>query len=744
MQQLPLLPPLWWGAAALLPLLLAWWRSPWLILVFAILGVVWASFRAGLILDDNLAHELEGQDLVLVGSIADIPQTTEYGVRFRFDIAEAQLGAQTVRVPQRVLLNSSVENFVPHAGERWRLRARLSRPHGYQNPGGFDYEGHLFRNRIRARGYVRAELTPERLDDASIRYAVDRVREQLGERIATLIPESGMQGFVVALANGDERRIDESQWRVLRATGTVHLVAISGLHISLIGGIVFFLVRFLWALPGVTVQWVPAPVVAAVAALIAATGYAALAGFVVPTQRALIMLAVAMGGILLRRRFAASQLLAAALMAVLVYDPLSVMAPGFWLSFGAVAILLFVASGDDKSWWHRLGYLQLAVALGMLPLLLALFGQVSLVSPLANMIAIPVFDMAAVPLTLLGIATLAMSDSMATLCFKFAAQLLEWLWPALEWLGRLPHAQWTQQAPPAWALGCALVGVAVLLAPRGWPARWIGAVWLLPLFLIRPASPANGEIWFTLLDVGQGLSAVVRTQNHVLVYDTGPRLSETFNTGDVVVVPYLRAQEVEAVDTLVISHADNDHRGGAESLLHSTSVGRVLSSAPELPYSSESCVNGMRWRWDGVEFEMLHPKTPERNAHNNSSCVLMIRSPHGSVLLPGDVEKRGEQCLLAQHRGRLAADILVAPHHGSKTSSHDDFVDAVRPAQVLFPVGYRNRFRHPNPVVVERYAATGAQLYDSASAGALEFQLDAQGIRHSAYRESHRRYWFTQ
>src|SRR6266566_4321225 len=287
-QQLATLPSLWWGALALPLLLCAWWRPVWLIPACFVLGVAWATFRAGAILEDQLATELEGRDLILVGHVADIPQRTEYGSRFLFYIDDAQLAAARVPVPPRVLLTSALKDFAPSAGESWRLRARLSRPHGYQNPGGFDYEGHLFRNHIRARGYVRGEMTPQRLADASWRYAVDRLRQRIGERIAALIPDSRMAGFVVALANGDERRVESSQWQVLRATGTVHLIAISGLHISLIGGIAFFLMRYLWALGGVTVQRCPAPVVGAMVALVAATAYAALAGFVVPTQRALV------------------------------------------------------------------------------------------------------------------------------------------------------------------------------------------------------------------------------------------------------------------------------------------------------------------------------------------------------------------------------------------------------------------------------------------------------------------------
>ncbi|HKQ30110.1 MAG TPA: DNA internalization-related competence protein ComEC/Rec2, partial [Burkholderiales bacterium] len=604
--------------------------------------------------------------------------------------------------------------------------------------------GYLFRNHIRARGYVRAEALPQQLSGSSVRYAVDRVRQRLGERIAELVPTSPMAGAVTALANGDARRVAPAQWDSLRATGTVHLIAISGLHISLIGAIAFFFGRFLWSLSGWTVHRCPAPVAGAITALAAATAYAALAGFVVPTQRALIMLAVVMSGILLRRRFPPSQLLAAALVTVLVYDPLAVMAAGFWLSFAAVAILLFIAAGEDEAWWRRFGYLQLAVAIGMLPLLLALFGQVSLVSPLANLIAIPVFDSIAVPLTLTGILLLPLSTDVAGVLFNGAACVLEWLWPLIDWLGRLSFARWTQHTPPLWAVGCSLVGVAVLLAPRGWPGRWIGALWLLPLFLVTPPRPNAGELWFGMLDVGQGLAAVLRTQHHTLVYDTGPRFSDSFDTGEAAVVPYVYSQGLRDIDLLVVSHADNDHRGGAESVLRAFPRARVLSSAPDLPFPNDACVSGAAWRWDDVEFEILHPANAERDRHNNSSCVLRVRSAYGTVLLPGDIEKRAEQSLLARRGDALAAQVLVAPHHGSKTSSHVDFVRAVKPEYVLFPVGYRNRYRHPHPAVVERYRDVRATLYDSASSGALELKIDAHGIHASAYRETDRRFWFSQ
>ena len=745
MQQLPVLPSLWWGLL-LLPLLWLSLRRPaWFVPLFFVAGVVWVSFRADVILQDSLPRELEGEDLVVEGRIADIPQKAEFGQRFELEVARAERDGEAVQVPHRILLNSHDFSFRPRAGETWRLRVRLNRPHGYQNPGGFDYEAHLFRSRIRAKGYVREDIVPRRIAESSAWHDIDRLRQDLGDRIRAQLPDDPYAGIVVALANGDSRGVSNEQWQVLRQTGTLHLIAISGLHISLVAGIVFFMARRLWALPGVTVLRLPAPMFGAVCALLAGAAYAALAGFVIPTQRALIMLAVAMSGILLRRRFPPSQLLAAAGLAVLLYDPLSVMAAGFWLSFAAVAVIVFAIHAEraQRSILYKWGYIQWAIALGMLPLMLVMFQQVSLVAPLANMLAVPVFDLMAVPLTLTGALLLNLfPDWFAGYFFKLAAGLLHGLWQALTWLADVSFSQWTQPAPSWWALLCGVVGVILLLAPRGWPARWVGAVWLLPLVLVRPPAPAAGEAWFTLLDVGQGLAAVVRTQTHTLVFDTGPRLG-TFDTGAAVVEPYLRAAGVRRVDTLMISHGDNDHIGGAESVLRALPVGEILSSVPErLPPLARLCRSGQAWSWDGVDFIVMNPAAIGSSRANNDSCVLQVRSRFGSVLLPADIEARAERQLIERWGERLRSQVLVAPHHGSKTSSTPEFIDAVAPRYVLFPAGYRSRYRHPNAAVVQRYVERGIALRDSPASGALEFRLRATGLEVASYREWHRRYWY--
>jgi competence protein ComEC len=753
-QQLAALPSLAW-AWCLPPLVLVAWRWPrvGLPMLFLLAGILWVTLRAGSVLADRLPTELEGVDLRVEGRIADLPVVSERGVRFAFDIEHAWQGDQPVQVPHKVQL--SLYNAVPtlYVGDAWTFNVRLKRPHGFQNPGGFDYEAHLFQLRVRATGYVR-EQEPYRLlapldplaDGLLPGYRLNRFRQQLSARIQALLPENRFAPMITAFANGDDDAIPDDQWQVLTRTGTSHLIAISGMNIGLVAGLVFLLVRWLWSLPGTTVLRVPAPLVAAGAALLAALGYAALAGFAIPTQRALVMLAVALGGVFLRRRSSPSVLLAVALLAVLLVDPLAVMSPGFWLSFAAVAVILYTVAGTSvQDWKDRLvawGRLQWAIAAGLLPLLLLLFQQVSLSGPFANLVAIPVVEMLVIPATLLGVSgSFFLPDSFAAWPFLLAAKALAILWPLLEFLAQFEGTQWAQHNPPLWTLGTALVGVLLLLAPRGIPARWLGLVWLLPMFLVRPPSPAPGEARVTLLDVGQGLAVVVQTAGHTLVYDTGARLSARFDAGRAVVVPFLRHAGVTRVDTLIVSHGDNDHIGGSASLLAALPVTRVLSSVPERLPNAEACQSGQAWEWDGVRFVMLHPQADTQLTGNNRCCVLRIETRSGLALLPGDIAAKAEHELLARATEQLRADVLVAPHHGSKTSSTQAFVDAVRPQVALLPVGYRNRYHHPHPLVEARYREHGITLADSASAGAITVELAGPGLSLQRYRETQRRYW---
>lgn len=770
-QQLATLPDMLWSLGLLFTLLLMaiFLRGRGLFFFSLGIGFFWASLVAHLMLAGALSAALEGQDISVEGRVASLPEHQGRRLRFQFEPETLRWQDQAQAVPGKLLLSwyPRKGHKIPalRVGERWRLQVRLKRPHGFSNPGGFDYEAWLFQQGIRARGYVRhapktapTDVPPlnQRLALAGRAYWVDQIREGLRDDMLASLGDQPLRGIVLALAIGDRQFITPAQWQVLRRTGTNHLVAISGLHVGLVAGFAFFLLRRLWRLSArAVVRW-PANKVGAVAALLAAVVYAALAGFSVPTQRALIMVAVVMWALVVQRHTRPSHLLAFALLMVLIIDPLAVMAAGFWLSFGAVAVILYGMSGRlaMRSLWWRWGRVQWLVAVGLFPALLLLFQQASLVAPLANLLAVPWVSLVTVPLTLLGSIVLGLSSMLGFSTtpgdglLALSSLSLEGLWWWLNELAQWPLAAWRQMAPPLWGLPVAVIGIAWLLAPRGVPARWVGLVGLLPLVFISPTAIPDGQARFTLLDVGQGLAAVVQTRNHVLVFDAGPRFSSGFNTGEAVVAPYVRAQGRRQVDTLLVSHGDNDHIGGVEGLRAEIPVRQVLSSVPQDIDGAGPCRAGQRWRWDGVVFAMLNPgEAVPRGGRtdNNRSCVLRVQAGGQSVLLTGDIEKAAEGTLVRRFGQGLRSDVLVVPHHGSRTSSSPAFLDAVVPKLALFPVGYRNRYGFPRPRIVQRYAQRQVRLLDTAQYGAIELQLGgADGLDLvQTYRQRTAHYWRT-
>jgi competence protein ComEC len=724
-----------------------------LVLFAAGCGFFWAAWLAQARMADVLPAQWEGRDITVVGVVAGLPQAYDRSLRFEFEVE----GVETAqaRVPRRIVLSwwgSGTPAQLPevHAGERWRFTVRLKRPHGLSNPNGFDYEAWLLERGIRATGYVRASGERRRLDAraSGFGYRVEAAREALRERIRGALGEAAAAGVIVALVMGDQRAIVPEQWQVFTRTGVNHLMSISGLHVTMLSGLVFALVNGLWRRSARLTLALPAVKAAALAGLLTAIAYALLAGFAVPAQRTVFMLAVVALALWLGRGTAASHVLALALLVVLVIDPWAVLAAGFWLSFGAVAVIMLVSVHRLRPahWLATWARVQWAVTLALVPALIALFQQVSLVSPLANALAIPLVSLVVVPLALAG----------SALPFDALLQLAQWLMAlcvtVLEWLAALPAAAWQQHAPPAWTVVVALLGALWLLLPRGFPARWLGAIAFLPLLAIAPAPPPEGALRLTVLDVGQGLSVVAQTQNHALLFDTGPAFGPGADSGSRVIVPFLRAAGIRRLDAMIVSHDDADHTGGALSVLQAVPVERLLTSLPDLDPllllgpQEQRCRAGQAWHWDGVRFEMLHPDAATIAApklkDNERSCVLKITAAGGSALIPADIEKRGERTLLEASPGRLQADVLVAPHQGSRTSSSPAFVAAVAPQLVIFPVGYRNAFRHPHPEVVARYAALGSTRLRTDESGAITVELAAgRPPAVTRQRERHRRYW---
>jgi len=742
--------PLW--LLALMPLPVLAWRCRILWpAVIAAAGFAWVWAQAAAVLSEQLPAAAEGQDLMAEGTIASLPNRENDRAQFEFKVTRLSQGDTPLPGPGRILLNWYYPPAELRAGDTWRLQVRLKRPHGLRNPGTFDYEAWLFGHRLRATGYVRDGSANRLLASRWQQQPVNRLRQDLAEGIAGALAQRDFAGIIEALAIGERPGISAAQWQVWTATGTSHLVAISGLHVGMVAGMAFFLMRALWTrLPSLALRW-PAPKAGAVAGILAAVAYAALAGFSVPTQRTVIMIATVMGGLLLSRNIRSAHSLALALILVLLWDPFAVLEAGFWLSFAAVAIIFYGMRGRSapQGLWWKWGRVHVLIAVGLAPLLLILFQRVSIVSPLANLIAIPWITFVVVPLSLLGSLLVVPMPSVGSFLLVLADGAMGWLWPFLERLAHSELAQWLQPAPPAWSYLPALLGTIWLLAPAGMPGRWLGGVLLAPMVLVIPPRPSSGEAWFTLLDVGQGLAAVVQTADHALVFDTGPAGGERFDAGNAVIVPFLREAGIGRIDTLIVSHGDMDHRGGAPSVLAQSEVKRLLSSVPDkIPWDYgrvEACEAGQTWQWDGVRFEMLYPFHDQEYRGNDASCVLRVLPLKGSVLLPGDIEKRSEAALLHEGSARLAADILVAPHHGSNTSSTAAFLQAVQPRYALFAAGYRNRYDFPRPAVVERYAAQGAALLDSAHNGAITFRLGADApSAPDTFRQQARRYWNSQ
>ncbi|MDH5784907.1 MAG: DNA internalization-related competence protein ComEC/Rec2, partial [Chromatiales bacterium] len=440
-----------------------------------------------------------------------------------------------------------------------------------------------------------------------------------------------------------------------------------------------------------------------------------------------------------------ARLLAIVLLLVVLHDPLVVLSAGFWLSFGAVAIILFGMSGrlNPAGLWWRWGRVQWLVALGLSPLLLLLFGQAALVAPLANLIAVPLVGLVVVPLTLSGTLLLNVWSAAGEVMLQLASWGMAILWPVLEHLAdTVPTLR--QATAPWWLYLFAFGGAGWLLAPRGWPLRWAGMVPLLPLLLWQPPLLKDGVARFTLLDVGQGLAAVVETRHHLLVFDTGPRFESGFDTGEAVVLPYLRYRGYGAIDTLIISHGDNDHIGGARGLSEGVSVKRVLTSVPEKMgwTSHEVCHRDDSWVWDGVEFRILHPRRLLGGGRgNNDSCVLQVVAGEERLLLTGDIEVETERELVAFYGNDLGSDILVVPHHGSKTSSSEQFINVVKPRVVLLPLGYRNRYGFPHKQVVDRYTGLNSVILSSSDSGAMIMYLGEGQEEIVEYRSAARRYW---
>jgi competence protein ComEC len=722
-------------------------------------------------LSERLPEQLEGSEIQVAGTIAGLPEQDEKRTRFDFitrdgvyaenlpgagsaitrdgvyAASQSGTGAAAVadserQLPAKLRLSWYYPDQPIKAGQQWVFTVKLKRVHGTMNPGGFDYERWLFTEGVGATGYVRPGPKPVLLGRDSAWSSISVWRQTITDQLSSTLHNSPSLALIKALTIGDGNNITQEQWEVFRKTGTTHLVVISGSHIGLIAGLAYFLVLRLWVWTGY-LAWSPQKV-AAVSAVLVAIFYAGLAGFSVPTQRSVVMLSVAMAAIILQRNSRPFNVLSIAMFAVLVIDPLAVLSAGFWLSFVAVAVIIYAVSGRLGRLGHMWAGIKInwVTSVGLSPLLLLFFQQVSLIAPLANLIAVPVISLLVVPLSLLAVIVLFILPGAANKLFYLVDQVLQGLWWLLVQLAELPVASINHALPSYWALLVAVPGILLLLAPVGIPARWLSLVMFLPLVFTDAKRPETGDFNMTLLDVGQGLSAVVQTAQHVLIYDAGAKFSEQSDMGQSVLLPFLRSQGIDQVDSLIISHGDNDHIGGAVSLMRGIDTRQVLTSVPQQlsEYAPIECAAGQSWLWDEVKFIVLAPQQAFVS-ENDNSCVLKIQSRHGTVLLAGDIEAAAESWLVTTYGEELKADVLVAPHHGSKTSSTYGFLQVIQPDYVLIPAGYRNQFGHPHKDVLARYRQVNAKWLNSADSGAIAVNVKNNALVVQGMRETGSKYW---
>lgn len=741
-QQLPVLPSGAWLLAG--ALLVPCWRlcRRWLLLPMLATGFLYAFSHALVTAPSTLPDSFLGETLWVEGEIAGLPDSRDRRTRFLFRADSLQLGDERLR--GEWLFRVSWYREVPglHAGERWRLPLRLKKVIGYRNPGSFDYAGWLYAQGVRYSGYVKGQ--GERIRPS--RWNLDGLRQQISRRLEEIVDSPRAASVMRALAVGDRSGLERRDRDVFAATGTSHLMAISGLHIGLVSGLVYLLGRLLWRrFPVLCGRW-PAGVAAALPAMLAGTGYAALAGFSLSTQRALVMLLVIMGALVWRRHLHPLQGLLVALLLVVILDPLSLRSAAFWLSFGAVGILYWVALQEPAKWaWL---WSQFAISLGLMPILAWQQMELSLLSPLVNLFAIPLFSFLVVPGVLLGLLLEAATGWPGSLLLQGTAALVEKLLALLRWLARW-NPVLSGREPLLWGV---LAGLILVPGWRRWRGsrRWglllvYGAAVLGTGFVLLPDRPRANTFEFRLLDVGQGLAAVVRTSDHLLVFDTGPRFPSGFNTGSAVVAPYLRTLGAGRIDRLVLSHGDTDHVGGAAGLLQQVAVAEILGGEPdrlELRTQVTPCRRGEQWWWDGVHFRILSPGIRDGLEGNDASCVLRVSTGDQALLLTGDIGAGMEEKLVVRERERLKSTVVVAAHHGSSSSSTSTFIDTVAARYVLFSAGVHNRWGFPRAEVQRRWCEAGVLPLNTAVEGSIGFRFTPVGVQGPfLHAESDRRYW---
>ncbi len=738
--------PQWWPFTVAITAGIVGWVRTWHL---RILGVFLVGFGlCGLhgihAMSLRLPPAHERADFMLSGKVVGLPVHEDGRTRFEFRVSDEDaipdfLHGTRLRLSWydgRGTVDERRFDIMP--GGEWRFTARLRAPRGLRNPGWFDSEKHALANRIAATGYVRTADTPERRGSEG---GIDAWRGAVADRIEAAVTRDSSR-YVRALAIGDTRGLEEVDWETLRATGLTHLIAISGFHVGLVAGFFALIASGIWWLLPALSRWMPRPQAAAIVAFAAALGYAAAAGFELPTVRTVLMIAVVAFARMSRNHASVADALALAAIIVLLVDPLSVLAAGFWLSFAGVAWLVWCLP-QTRSVPIVRGFLlaQVVATVGLLPLTAILFGQASVIGPLANLVAIPWWSLVVVPLALVGTALEAIHEGWGGWAWQSSAWCFDLSWPLFQWLADSKLSLWWLPEARWFALPLALVGTFWLLLPRGVPGKPLALVLLLPLLWPDRQLPRHGEAEAMVLDVGQGLAVLVRTAGHAVLYDMGPKVPHGFDAGERVVVPALQALGVRRLDVAVVSHGDADHIGGYEAVMRRFPAPVVFAAREAAVEDAAPCLSGSAWELDGVRFDFLHPDVHFPPFRNESSCVLRVETTGGALLLTGDVGEVVERMMVRRHPEALRSEVVLMPHHGSRLSSDAAFVEATGAGHAIASMGHGNRFGHPHGDAVQRWQRQGAQVWSTAEGGALRVRLRRDGVRIEARRDSHRRPW---
>ncbi|HIG40459.1 MAG: DNA internalization-related competence protein ComEC/Rec2 [bacterium] len=701
-----------------------------------VLGITFSLNAAHHAEQNRLSVELQGENILIEGYVRSLPQIRTGSVKFIFQIVDSR--AKNAKLaPCLISLSwySRGSARLPRPGEKWRLLVRLVRPHGSINTGLFNYEGWLLANGISATGYVREDVRNRLITTAGFNSLHHQVRRKLRHIIKTRLPDDSIRGVLLALMIGESAQISKSVWQTLSDTGTNHLMIISGLHIGLVAGIVLGLCRIL--IRPITRYWQP---LAGLSALGLTFIYGSIAGLGLPVQRALVMVAIGLLGLLVRRNIPVWLMFMYALLAVTVINPFASLGAGYWLSFGAVASLIFVFSGRREGADGLIEKLraliktQWVVFVAMAPLLICWVMQVSLVAFIVNLIAIPIVGICIVPTLLLCLPLLLIGIEPGFVLLELAYQLLGWFIESLRWVADFDLV-FRKPSTNLLFVALASLGSLILLLPKGLVPRWPGLVLLLPLITTLESTVPPGEVVVNVLDVGQGLSVVIKTRQHVVVYDAGPAFGAGFDAGEQIVAPSVRLQGSNEIHTLVVSHSDIDHAGGVRGLERQLTVRQKITG--HTTGSTLGCRLGQDWQLDQVRFSILLGNLEASD--NNQSCVLLVEANDFAMLLPGDIEAFSEEILTQLELPFI--DIMVAPHHGSLSSSTPAFLNHVNPSLIIVSAGYLNRFQHPHPRVLARYQARDIGILNTATSGAITVTT-AGGLKIESARSKYRRFWF--